>query len=113
MFYRYAQKYRINDTDYRTLTKVYGLRFVVTISGRGGQFNIVNLFVAIGIFNFILIFILIEIFFFKVLVLVLWLSLVLYAILYLCIFINFENYFATENIVYVKSRTNDHLQMEI
>jgi len=46
--YRYAQKYRINDTDYRTLSKVYGLRFVVAISGRGGLFNIVNLFVAIG-----------------------------------------------------------------
>lgn len=27
---------------------MYGLRFVVTITGQGGQFNIVNLFVAIG-----------------------------------------------------------------
>jgi cation transporter protein len=46
--YRYATKYRVNDTDYRILSKVYGLRFVVAISGRGGRFNIVNLFVAIG-----------------------------------------------------------------
>ncbi|CAF0998869.1 unnamed protein product [Adineta steineri] len=28
--------------------KVYGLRFVVSITGKGGQFNIVNLFLAIG-----------------------------------------------------------------
>ncbi|CAF3440095.1 unnamed protein product [Rotaria socialis] len=46
--YRTAQKYRVNDTDYRTLSKVYGLRFVVAITGKGGQFNIVNLFIAIG-----------------------------------------------------------------
>ncbi|CAF2447127.1 unnamed protein product [Rotaria sp. Silwood2] len=46
--YRSAQKYRVNDTDYRTLSKIYGLRFVVAISGKGGQFNIVDLFVAIG-----------------------------------------------------------------
>lgn len=45
---RYAQKYRVNETDYRTLSKVFGLRFVVVITGKGGQFNIVNLFVAIG-----------------------------------------------------------------
>jgi cation transporter protein len=46
--YRFAQKYRVNGTNYRTLYKVYGLRFVVSITGKGGQFNIVNLFVAIG-----------------------------------------------------------------
>ncbi|CAF3430901.1 unnamed protein product [Rotaria sp. Silwood1] len=46
--YRQAQKYHINGTDYRTLSKIYGLRFVVSISGKGGQFNIVDLFVAIG-----------------------------------------------------------------
>lgn len=45
---RYAQKYRENGTEYRTLAKVYGLRFVVAISGKGGQFYIVNLFVSIG-----------------------------------------------------------------
>ncbi|CAF1277977.1 unnamed protein product [Adineta steineri] len=46
--YRFAQKYREDGVDYRTLTKVYGLRFVVSITGKGGQFNIVNLFLAIG-----------------------------------------------------------------
>jgi hypothetical protein len=46
--FSFAQKYRKNDTDYRTLTKVYGLRFVVSITGKGGQFDIVNLVVAIG-----------------------------------------------------------------
>jgi len=51
VFNSYAQKFRINDTDYRTLAKVYGIRFVVAITGKGGQFNIVNLFVAIGRIN--------------------------------------------------------------
>jgi hypothetical protein len=51
LFPSYASKYRINGTDYRTLSKVYGLRFVVAITGKGGQFDIVNLFVAIGIIN--------------------------------------------------------------
>ncbi|UJR37581.1 hypothetical protein I4U23_030280 [Adineta vaga] len=46
--YRAAQKYRMNDTDFRALSKIYGLRFVLAISGKGGQFDIVNLFVAIG-----------------------------------------------------------------
>ncbi len=46
--YRYGDKYRINGTDYRTLSKIYGLRFVIAITGLGGQFYIVNLFVAIG-----------------------------------------------------------------
>lgn len=52
--FRYIQKYRVNGTDYRTLTKMYGLRFVVTITGKGGQFNIVNLFVAIGMNDLLL-----------------------------------------------------------
>ncbi|CAF4202237.1 unnamed protein product [Rotaria sp. Silwood2] len=46
--YRFVQKYRVNETNYRTLSKVYGLRFVISITGKGGQFNIVNLFIAIG-----------------------------------------------------------------
>jgi hypothetical protein len=48
IFYRSAQKYRENDKDYRILSKIYGLRFVIAITGKGGRFNIVNLFVAIG-----------------------------------------------------------------
>ncbi|CAF1149122.1 unnamed protein product [Rotaria magnacalcarata] len=46
--YRAAQKYRVGGVDRRTLSKIYGLRFVISITGAGGQFNIVNLFVAIG-----------------------------------------------------------------
>jgi hypothetical protein len=52
IFLSYAQKYRDGNTDYRTLSKVHGLRFVVSISGKGGRFNIVNLFVAIGKIRF-------------------------------------------------------------
>ncbi|CAF4448061.1 unnamed protein product, partial [Rotaria magnacalcarata] len=44
---RAAQKYRVDGVDRRTLSKIYGLRFVISITGAGGQFNIVNLFVAI------------------------------------------------------------------
>ncbi|CAF1268273.1 unnamed protein product [Adineta ricciae] len=46
--YRSAQKYRVDDEDYRILSKIYGLRFVLAITGKSGQFDIVNLFVAIG-----------------------------------------------------------------
>lgn len=38
----------MNGTTYRTLSKISGLRFVVTVSGTGGRFNILNLFIAIG-----------------------------------------------------------------
>ena len=45
---RFAEKYNVNGIEYRTLTKVYGLRFVLTISGKGRRFDIVRLFIAIG-----------------------------------------------------------------
>lgn len=45
---RAASKTRIDGIDYRILSKIYGLRFVVSITGIGGRFYIVNLFVAIG-----------------------------------------------------------------
>jgi len=49
MNYRYIQKYRTSEgKDIRTLSKVYGIRFVITTTGQAGRFNIVNLFVAIG-----------------------------------------------------------------
>ncbi|CAF1364298.1 unnamed protein product [Rotaria sordida] len=38
--YRFANKYRENGKDYRTLTKVFGLRFIVVITGKGGKFDI-------------------------------------------------------------------------
>ncbi|CAF0924769.1 unnamed protein product, partial [Rotaria sordida] len=46
--YRMAHKYRLNNTTYRTLSKVHGLRFIVSISGIAGRFNAVQLFLAIG-----------------------------------------------------------------
>ncbi|CAF4122717.1 unnamed protein product, partial [Adineta steineri] len=46
--YRFAEKYSVNGKKYRTLTKIYGFRFIVAINGKGRQFDIVNLFVAIG-----------------------------------------------------------------
>ncbi|UJR17753.1 hypothetical protein I4U23_004651 [Adineta vaga] len=46
--YRAAYKYRINNITYRLLSKIHGLRFVVSISGTGGQFHALQLFLAIG-----------------------------------------------------------------
>ena len=45
---RSASKTRSDGIDYRILSKIYGLRFVVSITGTGGRFYIVNLFIAIG-----------------------------------------------------------------
>ncbi|CAF1159056.1 unnamed protein product [Adineta ricciae] len=46
--YRTAYKYRFDNTTYRLLSKVHGLRFVISISGRGGRFHALQLFLAIG-----------------------------------------------------------------
>jgi hypothetical protein len=51
-FDRFAEKYNMNGTEYRTLTKVYGLRFVLSIRGKGRRFDVVRLFVAIGMCSF-------------------------------------------------------------
>jgi len=37
--YRHIDKYHVNGTLYRDLTKVYGVRFVVSVKGRGGRFS--------------------------------------------------------------------------
>ena len=50
---RFADKYRANGVEYRKLTKIYGLRFVLAITGEGGQFDIVNLFFATGMYCFV------------------------------------------------------------
>ncbi|PAA87483.1 hypothetical protein BOX15_Mlig018619g2 [Macrostomum lignano] len=46
--FRYANYYRINDTDHRTLIKAYGLRFVVYVTGRAGRFNVIPLTMNLG-----------------------------------------------------------------
>jgi hypothetical protein len=43
-----AHKYRLNNTTYRILSKIHGLRFVVSITGTSGKFNALRLFLAIG-----------------------------------------------------------------
>ncbi|CAF1457331.1 unnamed protein product [Rotaria sordida] len=48
--FRFVERYRSNEIDYRTTTKVYGLRFVLTIAGHGGRFDIRRLFLAIGMY---------------------------------------------------------------
>ncbi len=50
---RFADKHNVNGKEYRTLTKVYGLRFILSIRGEGRRFDIVHLFVAIGIYSFL------------------------------------------------------------
>jgi hypothetical protein len=46
--YSAAHKYRLNNVTYRTLSKIHGLRFVVSITGIAGRFNALQLFLAIG-----------------------------------------------------------------
>ena len=48
----FADKYRVNGIEYRTLTKMYGLRFILTITGEAGQFDFYYLFLAVGKFFF-------------------------------------------------------------
>jgi hypothetical protein len=43
-----AYKYRLNNTTYRILSKIHGLRFVVSITGSSGRFHPLQLFLAIG-----------------------------------------------------------------
>jgi hypothetical protein len=49
---RFADKYRTNGIEYRTLTKMYGLRFVLTITGDARKFDAYYLFLAVGMFLF-------------------------------------------------------------
>ncbi len=44
----FADKYRSNGKEYRTLTKMYGLRFILTITGNGGKFDLYCLFLSVG-----------------------------------------------------------------
>ena len=41
----------MNEKEYRTLTKVYGLRFVLTITGQAGKFDLYYLFLSVGEFS--------------------------------------------------------------
>lgn len=47
-FFSYGIKLRVDGKESRTLSKVFGLRFVVVVSGQGRQFNIVSTTIAVG-----------------------------------------------------------------
>ncbi|XP_018413150.1 PREDICTED: P2X purinoceptor 5 isoform X2 [Nanorana parkeri] len=47
--FRYAKYYRdVNETDYRTLIKAYGIRFDIMVNGKAGKFNIIPTIINIG-----------------------------------------------------------------
>ncbi|XP_033123168.1 P2X purinoceptor 4-like isoform X2 [Anneissia japonica] len=46
--FRFGHFYVINDTDYRTLTKAYGILFEVIVTGTAGKFNFIPLTTNLG-----------------------------------------------------------------
>ena len=45
---RYANYYKVNDTETRTLYKAYGILFQVIVTGEAGKFDIIPLLTNIG-----------------------------------------------------------------
>jgi hypothetical protein len=35
--FRFSNKFKINNTDYRVLYKAFGLRFIISVSGTAGM----------------------------------------------------------------------------
>uniref|UniRef100_A0A674IB98 P2X purinoceptor n=1 Tax=Terrapene triunguis TaxID=2587831 RepID=A0A674IB98_9SAUR len=46
--FRYAKYYRENGTNYRTLYKVFGIRFDILVNGKAGKFDIIPTMTTIG-----------------------------------------------------------------
>ena len=46
--FRYAKYYRENGTEYRTLFKAYGIKFIMSVTGEAGKFNAEPFFINIG-----------------------------------------------------------------
>ena len=46
--FRYADKYAVNNTMYRTLIKAYGLRFIIVVTGKAGRFDFIPLLLTVG-----------------------------------------------------------------
>ncbi|CAF0789924.1 unnamed protein product [Rotaria sordida] len=46
--FRYATYWKQNQKDFRTLTKAFGLRLIITISGKAGKFDFITLTLNIG-----------------------------------------------------------------
>ena len=47
-FLRFAEKFEVNGTMHRILIKAFGLRFVISVSGKAGKFNVVPTLLTIG-----------------------------------------------------------------
>jgi len=45
---RFAEKFEVNETVHRILVKAYGLRFIISVSGKAGKFNVVPTLLTIG-----------------------------------------------------------------
>lgn len=46
--FRFADKFEVNSTMYRMVVKAYGLRFIITVDGTAGKFNLIPLMLSIG-----------------------------------------------------------------
>ena len=46
--WRFANKYRVSDKEYRNLVKAYGLKICMSVSGSAGRFDIIPLMQSIG-----------------------------------------------------------------
>lgn len=46
--FRFSHKFEINGTKYRYLVKAYGIRFIISVTGKAGKFNFVSLLLNIG-----------------------------------------------------------------
>ncbi|KAK3083670.1 hypothetical protein FSP39_001104 [Pinctada imbricata] len=46
--FRYARYYKEGDREYRTLYKAYGIKFILSVTGQAGKFNLVPLLTNVG-----------------------------------------------------------------
>jgi hypothetical protein len=46
--FRFANKFKYSNKDYRVLYKAYGLRFIINVGGQARQLSIVKLTLTIG-----------------------------------------------------------------
>ncbi|CAC5361215.1 P2RX4 [Mytilus coruscus] len=46
--FRYAKYYKENDTEYRTLFKAFGIKFILSVTGEAGKFNFEPFLINVG-----------------------------------------------------------------
>ncbi|CAG2238292.1 P2RX4 [Mytilus edulis] len=46
--FRYAKYYKENDTEYRTLFKAFGIKFILSVTGEAGKFNLEPFLINVG-----------------------------------------------------------------